>query len=267
MGDMIDGIKRWLRWEQDEVPTGPAARLLRRYLLWNNDWYGSHAIRYLPITRLVQRTPRAGEVRLLEVGSADRGIGPFIKERVVAVDLVFHRDNLRRAGGWPIPVCGRIESLPFRDASFEIAVAVDLFEHLPRAVREPAVKEMARVARDRVVIAVPAGQRAREMEERLDRFHRRRFGVSNRWLVEHRQHGLPEGPDLCDMIRQAVPSARVTLIGNAPLALWYVLEWLDIAIPRNYLRRPLTEWLVRLAARWSARRPYRLIVILELGGQ
>lgn len=264
MGMLSERVKRWLKWEREELPPGLVARLFRRYLLWNNDWYGSHAIRYLPIVRLLSRIRSDKRWPVLEVGSADRGIVPFLRRPVVALDLRFDRDNMRRSGGLVLPVRGRIEHLPFPDASFEAVIAVDMFEHLPAPVRERAVREMARVARQCVVIAVPCGQRALAMEQRLDRYHRKRFGLSNRWLVEHWENGLPEREAFASEIRAAVPSGRLRVIGNAPLRLWYALEALDIAVPRNYLRRALTGWIVNLASRLDAADPYRRIFVLEV---
>ncbi|TAJ07293.1 MAG: class I SAM-dependent methyltransferase [Nitrospirae bacterium] len=264
MGLMIGGMKRWLRWNEPDLPPGCLARWLRKYLLWNNDWYGSHAIRYLPIVRLLRRIRSGTALPVLEVGSADRGITPFLGQRVVALDLRFDRENLSRAEGLVLPVRGRIEHLPFPDASFDAVIAVDMFEHLPASVRDRALREMARVARSSVVIAVPCGQRAMDMEKRLDRYHRKRFGLSNRWLVEHWEHGLPEETAFVREIRTAVPQGRLRVIGNAPLRLWYALEALDIAIPRNYVRRLLTGWIVNLGSRWDAKDPYRRIFVLEV---
>ncbi len=260
----IEWIKHWLRWEEVEPPRGFVARLVRRYLLWNNDWYGSHAIRYLPIARLLKLVPNDKSLHFLEVGSADRGIVPFLKRRVIAVDLAFDREGLRRTGALLLPVRGKIEHLPFPDASFDAVLAVDVFEHLPAFLRPKAVLEMVRVARRYVVIAVPCGERVAEMEMKLDQYHRRRFGISNRWLVEHQTNGLPNLAEVCQVLRVASPQGTLSVIGNAPLPLWYALEAFEIAVPRNYLRRILTGWLVSLASRWNARNPYRRIFVLEL---
>ncbi len=261
---MVEWAKRWLRWEEAQPPQGLVARLLRRYLLWNNDWYGSHAIRYLPIASLLRRLPQNRPLPVLEVGSADRGLAPFLRRKVVAVDLHFNRENLARAVGLPLPVLGRVEQLPFRDAAFEAVVAVDLFEHLPRSLRGPAAREMARVAKHCMIIAVPCGKRAAEAEERLDQYHQRRFGISNRWLVEHRKYELPETEEMMQLLRAISPRAKLTNLGNAPLPFWYGLEALEIAVPRNYFRRVLTGWIVRLISMWNAKNPYRRIFMLEL---
>jgi hypothetical protein len=45
--------------------------------------------------------------------------------------------------------------LPFRDRSFDLALAAEVIEHLPDHVRKQALAEMARVARTWVLLTVP----------------------------------------------------------------------------------------------------------------
>jgi len=260
MTELKATVRRWLRWDDAAEPAGRAARAVRRYLRWNNDWYGSHALRYLPVVRALRR---AGARRVLEVGSGDRGVAPFLGAPVVAVDLDFDAEGLRRAGPLVVPVRARIHALPFARAAFDAVLAIDVLEHLPPAARAPAMRELGRVASRLVVVAVPCGTRAARMEARLDRVHLRRFGIANSWLAEHRQHGLPEATEIARMLGAALPDGRLTVLGNAPLPLWYALEALDVAIPRNYARRILTGGLVRLASHWNTRLAYRHIFIVE----
>jgi SAM-dependent methyltransferase len=253
-------VRRWFRREAAAESRGPAARALQRYLVWNDRWHGSHALRYLPVARALRR---AGVRRVLEVGAGNRGVAPFLGSRVVAVDVDFDTDGLRHAGPLVVPVRARLHALPFARGAFDAVVAVDVLEHLPPAAREPALRELARVASRIVVVAVPCGERAARMETRLDRFHLRLFGIATGWLAEHRQHGLPEATDIARMLGAALPDGRLTVIGNAPLPLWYALEALDIAVPRNHARRVLTGGLVRLASHWNTRFAYRHIFIVE----
>lgn len=250
-------VRRWLRRDETQEPDGRAARARRR---WNDEWYGSDALRYLPVVRALRR---AGTRRVLEVGSGDRGIAPFLGAPVVAVDLDFDAHGLRRTGPLVVPVRARIHALPFHRGAFDAVLAVDVLEHLPPAARAPAVRELARVASRLIVVAVPCGARAARMEARLDRIHLRRFGIASCSLAEHRQHGLPEAVDIARMLGEALPDGRLTVIGNGPLPLWYAIEALDVAIPHNYARRVLTGGLVRLTSRWNTRLAYRHIFIVE----
>ena len=80
--------------------------------------------------------------------------------------------------------------LPFRDASFDVVVAVDVLEHLPQDQRPPFVRETLRVSRGSVFLACPT-----QGSERAEAAHRKFLGVvrgeENQWLEEHSQRGLP----------------------------------------------------------------------------
>lgn len=260
MMGLATAVRRWLRRENRHEVPGDATGVLSRYRRWNDDWHGSQALRYLPVVRTLRR---ASVRRVLEVGAGDRGVAPFLGAPVVAADLDFDAEVLRRSGGLMVPVRARIHALPFHRGAFDAVLAIDVLEHLPPTARAPAVRELARVAARLVIVAVPCGARAARMEARLDRIHLRRFGIARCSLAEHRQHGLPEAVDIARMLGEALPDGRLTVIGNAPLPLWYALEALDVAVPRNYARRFLTGGLVRLTSHWNTRFAYRHIFVVE----
>jgi hypothetical protein len=263
-GLIVKFFKRHLYWESNQIPGRFLFRFLRSYLLWNNDWYGSHALRYLPIARLLREIPSHVSFPILEVGSGDRGIAQFIKSRVVTVDLRFDPENMKRAGTTNFPIIGSIENLPFSDCSFDTVIAVDLFEHLSIFQREIATREIFRVARKNVVVAVPCGKKASKSEEILDRFHRKRFGVSNKWLLEHKKNGLPEKDELLKMFDNQKYITKIKVDSNTPLWIWLVLESLEIFISKNYFRRIMTGWFANLSSRWKPLNSYRQIFFIEL---
>ena len=87
---------------------------------------------------------------VLEVGVGDHVLGSFIKNNTnisytsvdVAEDL--HPD-----------VMGSVLKLPFAEASFDVACAFEVLEHLPFEQFDRALAELARVARTHVVISLP----------------------------------------------------------------------------------------------------------------
>ncbi|MBN2516675.1 MAG: class I SAM-dependent methyltransferase [Deltaproteobacteria bacterium] len=261
---MIDHIKRWLHWGDYDAQLSVVPRLLRAYLLWNNDWYGSHAMRYLPIVRFIRRLPDPIAYPILEVGSGDRGIAPFLRRSVVTVDLNFDPENMKRVGAMKVPVRGEIEHLPFLNDSFDMAIAVDILEHLPENQRETSIKELFRVARKYVAVAVPCGGKAVRVEGLLDRFHQIRFGVPNKWLVEHKKNILPAVDVLSELFKKQSCFSTMKIESNTHLILWFVLEALEIAAPSNYLRRIMTDWLVNLASRLRPRNAYRQIFYIGI---
>lgn len=87
---------------------------------------------------------------VLEVGVGGRVFGSFIKNNTtvsytsVDVDEELHPD-----------VVGSVLALPFADASFDVACAFEVLEHLPFEQFDQAFSELCRVARTHVVISVP----------------------------------------------------------------------------------------------------------------
>lgn len=87
---------------------------------------------------------------VLEVGVGGRVFGSFIKNNTtvsytsVDVDEELHPD-----------VVGSVLALPFADASFDVACAFEVLEHLPFEQFDQALAELCRVARTHVVISVP----------------------------------------------------------------------------------------------------------------
>jgi len=259
---LSEHLKRILNWESEAPPKHFYLKWMKSYLRWNNDWYGSHAARYLPVVRFLKKFDQPKKFSILEVGSADRGIAQFLDRTVVTADLAFDLENLRRAGKRNIPIKSRIEHLPFKSHSFDIVLTMDLFEHLNRTQRESGFIELLRVASNLIIIGVPCGGKAAKWESFLDRYHRKRFGNPNKWLVEHRENVLPESTDLFNLFQRFIPASEIAVLGNVPLIFWFLLEAMEITFPRNYFRRLTTGWGVRLISRINSKNSYRQIFFL-----
>jgi hypothetical protein len=108
--------------------------------------------------------------------------------------------------GTPLFLATTAERLPFADRSFDYAVSLDMFEHLPLGIRDQSVRELCRVSRKAVLVGFPVGRPAKAVDEVLYRLLRlRRSGVPD-WLVEHRaQERYPDQ----EMLANALPAAWV----------------------------------------------------------
>lgn len=106
------------------------------------------------LRRARAEVPENPELSILDVGT---GEGLFWDssehDSVVGVDI--RHDALKVAAGGEIvrPVLAYADRLPFSSGSFDFVVAVEILEHLPDP--EPAVAEIARVARVGGLITVP----------------------------------------------------------------------------------------------------------------
>jgi ubiquinone/menaquinone biosynthesis C-methylase UbiE len=109
----------------------------------------------LPIVEFLRGRPIRAQ-RLLDVACGTGRFLAFVKQNyprlpVVGVDLspAYLRQARRDldAWSWVDLGLGAAEALPFPDASFDLVSCVYLFHELPRAVRERAAAEFARVLR------------------------------------------------------------------------------------------------------------------------
>ena len=143
--------------------------------------------------RIVEQIPFPAGI--LEIGRGDVGLAHLLGAPMVTCDI---RPVTRTAAGETFVRASGIQ-LPFRDASFDAVVAVDVLEHLPKDCRPSLVRETLRVSRGLVVLACPTAR-----SERAEAVHRKMLGVvrgeENPWLEEHRQRGLPTESEIVGSI-------------------------------------------------------------------
>jgi SAM-dependent methyltransferase len=181
-------------------------------------WLGTrqlnHLVRFEPVLALVVSAGSPGGT-LLDVGSGSRGIARLLPGdwRATAVDANF--DDYAPSSGprrlAPDQQVADVRALPFEDACFDVAVAVDLLEHVAPEDRIQAVSEICRVSRRRAVIACPMGEAALQSDRRLaDRFAGDDRPVPP-WLQEHLENGFPVA---ADVVAAAARFGRVRKLGN-----------------------------------------------------
>lgn len=95
-------------------------------------------------------------------------------------------------------------TIPYHDNSFELAVSLDVLEHIERPQRPRHIAELARVASRQVIFCCPLGTPehvAAELE--LSRWYRDQVDADHRFLSEHLENGLPPEDELADTAREA----------------------------------------------------------------
>ncbi|MBI3891275.1 MAG: class I SAM-dependent methyltransferase [Candidatus Wallbacteria bacterium] len=172
--------------------------LKKEYNSRYSGWGPEDALRYLPILdALRERGLESGSI--LDVGSGDRGISPYVRRPVVGCDVSFGL-----AGGFSLQrVRGFSRALPFRDNAFDVAMSVDALEHIPGADRDASYRELVRVARRLVVVMVPAGRPAARQDRELADFYMRTQKKTHHFLEDHLRNGLPEPEAVLDGLREA----------------------------------------------------------------
>ncbi len=94
----------------------------------------------------------AGHGLLLEALAARRGL------RGTGIEITAAKVDYARSRGVDLRL-GDASRLDFGDRSFDLVYCCEVLEHLPFGVFEAACRELARVARDQVVVSVPFDER------------------------------------------------------------------------------------------------------------
>jgi SAM-dependent methyltransferase len=84
----------------------------------------------------------------------------------------------------------RPEGLPFRDGAFGVVLCLDVLEHVPAADRAGFVRELARVAAERVILACPSSD-SQAIDDLLVTTFQTAGTALPPWLTEHYDCGLP----------------------------------------------------------------------------
>jgi hypothetical protein len=200
------------------LPTSPAnsvtIRLGRRVLGARQI---NHLVRFGPVLELIaQAAPHCGSV--LDIGSGSHGItnllGDGFQTTLLDADFTDYGASTGGASGAD-RVTGDVRELPFGDRAFDVAVAIDMLEHVPAGDRAQAVAEICRVAERLAVIAVPSGEEALAADRRLAEALRAKRHYVPPWLEEHLEHGFPERSQLA---ATASRFGAVRLFGNESIA-------------------------------------------------
>jgi methyltransferase family protein len=136
-------------------------------------------------------------------------------------------------------------TLPFEAGSFDVVASVDVLEHLETDRRLAHARELARVARSRVVVCCPLGTPEHERSEaEMAAWHRSALGGPHRFLEEHVRLGLPREEELRALAAELPGRSQLTFHGDFRRA----AELFKLGVLTRRRRRP------RVAAAYVRRR-------------
>lgn len=180
-------------------------------------WHPEVALRYLPIVDAINKLGK--DITILEIGSGGLGITPYLKRDVTGVDIDFQPPYHR----FLKMIKASATNLPLKDSSFEIALCVDTLEHLSQTKRKKAISEMLRIARKKVIIALPCGKDSTNEDILLAEFSKKHSGKILPFLQEHLKYRLPEKEEIIEMIESGAnkynKEVKITIRGNESIFL------------------------------------------------
>jgi len=115
------------------------------------------------------------------------------------------------------------KKIPFSDRNFDLVVAMDLLEHVPKNDRRQVIKELLRVSKGVVLIGAPLKNGLVQTAE--DQIRGQFFanaGHEHPFLIEHETIGLPEEEEFDVILAEA--GARFFKVREGNLMNWYLQQ-------------------------------------------
>lgn len=152
--------------------------------------------RYKNVANLINRLRTKKEVfRILEVGANEhQNLELFLPD-----DMIFYLDIQipDQLLNNPQYILGDATEMSFSNDSFDIVVALDVFEHIPPRKREDFINELYRVSSQFFVLTAPFySPEVIEAEKRVNKIYNLFFKTDFIWLEEHSTNGLPKQEEL-----------------------------------------------------------------------
>lgn len=166
-----------------------------------HDFYFDRYQRYKAAADMIYEFQgRSPSLKILDIGSFDNSFAAFLPEHMVMpYDQVI--DGVQ--GG-----------LPYSNRYFDMAVAMDVLEHVPPSERAFFICEISRVSRLGFILAFPIAS-AKETEDFVLEL------TGSVWLAEHKRHGLPEPDEIEALLRET--GLSFTRRPNASLPSWMAM--------------------------------------------
>lgn len=154
--------------------------------------------RYETISRMIstiKERMKVDKIRILEVGAnAQKTLSKFINDEIYFTDIQ-NIEELESDDHFFVADATNLEGI--EDNNYDIVVASDVYEHVPKQYREAFISEIYRVSKYGVIICFPIGNKVtEEAEKAVNDRNIQLFGVNHRWLIEHIENGLPTLKDV-----------------------------------------------------------------------
>ncbi len=207
---------------------------MKEYRLWFDRFQ-----RFKATADLIEELGGPPTMEVLDVGSFDNAFSLFLPRHRVKP---WNELILSSTGGLTIP-----------PKTVDVAVALDVLEHIPPQERNFFISELARVSRLACIFAFPIASAA-PVEEFVLRL------TGSQWLAEHREHGLPE-PAAMEAIFKDL-GLNFSRYPNASLASWMAMMLLMHGVQDKTLQVDISAFFNQHFYSFENREPvYRYIYV------
>ncbi|MFD7523221.1 class I SAM-dependent methyltransferase [Paenibacillus chitinolyticus] len=173
--------------------------------------------RYKMVELIIDAFRNGRTFSILEVGANEhKNLELFLKDDILYLDIKLS-EELKRD---PSFVEGDATDLKFADSSFDIVVALDVIEHIPKNRRVLFLKEIDRVSKLGFIISAPFENSGIEQAEiRISNYYQALYDSNLLWNEEHREQGLPNKKEIFDYLI-ASSKKEIVPIDHGNIEIW-----------------------------------------------
>ena len=154
--------------------------------------------RYETISRIISIIKQEKDIqnlKILEVGAnAQKTLSQFISDEIFFTDIQEIKE-LAEDDHFFVADATNLENV--KNDEYDLVIASDVFEHVPKQLRTDFLSEIYRVSKLGVIMCFPIGNEVTEQAEiSINERYKELFGENHRWLIEHIENGLPRLADI-----------------------------------------------------------------------
>jgi len=203
-------------------------------------WHPKIALRYLPVVDDIKKN-FSEYSSVLEVGSGGLGITPYLKKKIVGVDVCFDLPVDKNITA----VTALANELPFADKAFDTVICLDVIEHNSNHNRIKIISELLRVASSKIYIGLPVGKLSQKQDEEISVDFFKKHDHNYEYLSQHLEYGLPEKDWIIKTVTEEAQklnkSVQIKIYGNINLKFrkFLMSGWISDNIIVNILFRKI----------------------------
>lgn len=158
--------------------------------------------------------PSERNPKILELGAADSGLSLFLDEKYSVITSDIDRSDTS------LNVVANSLQLPFKEKAFDLALAVDVLEHIAAQDRPAFVNRICAASNKFLVLGFPH-KGSEEADKIAFDFVKARHGYDHKFFSEHIKHGLPCPDETSSLIESK--GYEVIRVPNAYMPRWLLM--------------------------------------------